>query len=192
MKNQKGFSLLELMATIGIIAIIGGIGYPSIDNFGEQENYEADVATIKGQINYIRQLSLEDGNAYTLRIVNDTANTTADLEIWQAQGIKRYDIQFHKDPSKLCTEFAGTNEKGTKLSEFTQELKNMTITRCDDSDPDTTCSAATDNFFCFLPDGTSPESGRAKIEASGRAGGKEDYLHTYETGFFNIGKRMVE
>ena len=71
-KKEKGFSLLELMTTIGIISIIGAVGFPAIDNFGDQENYETDLATIRGQINYVRQLSLEDGNAYTIRIINDT------------------------------------------------------------------------------------------------------------------------
>ena len=58
-KKEKGFSLLELMTTIGIISIIGAVGFPAIDNFGDQENYETDLATIRGQINYVRQLSLE-------------------------------------------------------------------------------------------------------------------------------------
>lgn len=193
MKSQKGFSLLELMTTIGIIGIVVGIGFPSIDNFGEQENFEADVATIKGQVNYVRQLSLEDGNAYTIRIINDTANNTADLEIWEAQGIKRYDVEFHKASDGPCTEFAnpGEDQKGTKLSDLTKELKHMTITRCNDVDS-ATCTADADNFFCFLPDGSAPESGRAEIQASSNAGGRKDFLHTYETGFFNIGKRMSE
>ena len=190
MKNtEKGFSLLELMTTIGIIAIVVAIGFPSVDNFGEQENFEVDVATIKGQINYVRQLSLEDGNAYTIRIVNDTTNTTADLEIWQAQGIKRYDVEFHKSSDSLCTEFAGTNDKGNILSELTQELKHMTVTKCTDLDADT-CTAATDNFFCFLPDGSAPENSKGEMQASGNAGGKTDYIHFYQSGFFNNGERM--
>ena len=86
-KFEKGFSLMEGLVTIGIISIVVGIGFPTIDNFGEQEHFEADLATIRGQVNYVRQLSLEDGNAYTIRIVNDTANNTADLEVWQAQGL---------------------------------------------------------------------------------------------------------
>ena len=45
-KKEKGFSLLELMTTIGIISIIGAVGFPAIDNFGDQENYETDLATI--------------------------------------------------------------------------------------------------------------------------------------------------
>ena len=64
---RNGFSLLEMMVTIGIISVVVGVGFPTIDNFGEQEHYEADLATIRGQVN-MRQLSLEDGNAYTIRI----------------------------------------------------------------------------------------------------------------------------
>ena len=55
---KNGFSVVELMATIGVIAVIAAIGFPAIDNFGEQENYESDLATIRGQINYVRQISL--------------------------------------------------------------------------------------------------------------------------------------
>ena len=73
---KNGFSILELMTTIGIIAVIGAVGFPAIDNFGEQENFENDLATIRGQVNYVRQLSLEEGNAYTIRIVNDNTNNT--------------------------------------------------------------------------------------------------------------------
>ena len=42
-KKEKGFSLLELMTTIGVIAIIGAVGSPAIDNFGEQENFESEA-----------------------------------------------------------------------------------------------------------------------------------------------------
>ena len=35
--KEKGFSVLELMTTIGFIAIIGAVGFPAIDNFGDQD-----------------------------------------------------------------------------------------------------------------------------------------------------------
>ena len=54
--KKNGFSIIELMATIGIIAVIAAVGFPAIDNFGEQENFENDLATIRGQINYVRQI----------------------------------------------------------------------------------------------------------------------------------------
>ena len=178
------------MTTIGIIAIIGAVGFPAIDNFGDQENYEGDLATIRGQINYVRQLSLEDGNAYTIRIINDTTNNTADLEVWQAQGLNRYNVEYHKSTATKCSDFDGTNDKGTKLSDLTKKLEHMTISRCTSTTGNCTKVSASNNFFCFLPDGSSPENARGEMQASENAGGKKDYLHTYETGFFNNGKRM--
>ena len=189
-KKEKGFSLLELMTTIGILAIIGAVGFPAIDNFGEQENFESDLATIRGQINYVRQLSLEDGNAYTIRIINDTTNNTADLEIWQAQGLNRYNIEYHKSTATKCADFDGTDDKGTKLADLTKKLEHMTISRCSSTTGNCTKVSASNNFFCFLPDGSSPEDARGEMQASENAGEKKDYLHTYETGFFNNGKRM--
>jgi len=189
-KKEKGFSLLELMTTIGIISIIGAVGFPAIDNFGDQENYETDLATIRGQINYVRQLSLEDGNAYTIRIVNDTTNTTADLEVWQAQGLNRYNVEYHKSTATKCSDFDGTNDKGTKLADLTKKLEHMTISRCTSTTGNCTKVSDSNNFFCFLPDGSSPENARGEMQSSSNAGGKQEYLHTYETGFFNNGKRM--
>lgn len=188
--KEKGFSLLELMTTIGIISIIGAVGFPAIDNFGDQENFESDLATIRGQINYVRQLSLEDGNAYTIRIVNDTTNTTADLEVWQAQGLNRYNVEYHKSTATKCSDFDGTNDKGTKLANLTKKLEHMTISRCTSTTGNCSKVSASDNFFCFLPDGSSPENARGEMQSSSNAGGKQEYLHTYETGFFNNGKRM--
>ena len=190
LNKEKGFSLLELMTTIGIIAIIGAVGFPAIDNFGDQENYEGDLATIRGQINYVRQLSLEDGNAYTIRIINDTTNNTADLEVWQAQGLNRYNVEYHKSTATKCSDFDGTNDKGTKLSDLTKKLEHMTISRCTSTTGNCTKVSTSNNFFCFLPDGSSPENARGEMQASENAGGKKDYLHTYETGFFNNGNRM--
>ena len=188
--KEKGFSILELMTTIAIISIIGAVGFPAIDNFGDQDNFESDLATIRGQINYVRQLSLEDGNAYTIRIVNDTSNNTADLEVWQAQGLNRYNVEYHKSTATKCSDFDGTNDKGTKLTDLTKELEHMTISRCTSTTGNCSKVSVSNNFFCFLPDGSSPENARGEIQASENAGGKKDYLHTYETGFFNNGKRM--
>ena len=189
-KREKGFSLLELMTTIGIISIIGAVGFPAIDNFGDQENYETDLATIRGQINYVRQLSLEEGNAYTIRIVNDTSNNKADLEVWQAQGLNRFNVEHHKSTSVKCSEFEGTNDKGTKINNLTKKLEHMTINKCNSITGNCTKVTAANNFFCFLPDGSAPEGARGEMQGSENAGGKKEYLHTYESGFFNNGTRM--
>ena len=79
MKN--GFSLLELIITVAVLSIIAGLGYPAIGNFGKVENYESDLATIRGQINIVRQFALENGHAYRLRVVNDDANNNSSLAV---------------------------------------------------------------------------------------------------------------
>jgi len=190
MRQQKGFSLLELMTVIGVISLIGLVGFPAIDNFGEQENFENDLATIRGQINIVRQLSLEEGNAYTIRIINDTTENSANLEVWQAQGLNRYNVEYHKSTATKCSDFDGTNDKGTELAEYSKKLQYMTISRCTSLTGNCTKVSSANNFFCFLPDGSSPDNARGEIKASSNAGGKKDYLHTYQSGFFNNGKRM--
>ena len=195
-KFQKGFSLMESLVTIGIISVAVGIGFPAIDNFGEQEHYETDLASIRGQINYVRQLSLEDGNAYAIRIVNDTANNSSDLEVWRADGIYRHNVEYHKSLTTKCSDFNGTGDrvaftKGTKINELTKKLEHMTIKRCTNLTGSTCTAVSNDNnFFCFLPDGSSPEDTRGEIQASANAGNKKEFIHSYETGFFNVGKKM--
>ena len=195
-KKEKGFSLLELMTTIGVITMIGAVGFPAIDNFGDQENFETDLAALRGQITYVRQISLEEGNAYTIRIVNDNNNNTAELEVWQAQGLNRYNVEHHRQDvaanNPKCSRFDDPDgdQKGLKISNLTKKLDHMTINRCTSVTGNCTKESTANNFFCFLPDGSSPENTRAEIQASGNAGGKKDNLYTYESGFFNIGKQM--
>ena len=102
MKN--GFSLLELLITISVISIIAAIGYPSIDNFGKVENYESDLATIRGQINIVRQISLENGHAYRLKVINDDNNNNSSLEVWKAQGLNRFNTEYHNSTNPPCSD----------------------------------------------------------------------------------------
>ena len=197
MKKKNGFSVIELMATIGVIATIAAVGFPAIDNFGEQEHYETDLATLRGQINFVRQLSLEEGTVHIIQIVNDDTNNTADLEIHMGWQENRFNVLYHKattSPASLndpkCKRLGNTDDTGVPRPDFTKTLEHMTIKRCTSVDGICSHRPATENFICFLPDGTSPETARFEIQASDNAGGKKDFLHSYQTGFFNNGKKM--
>ena len=76
------------------------------------------------------------------------------------------------------------------ISELTKKLEHLTIKKCLSTTGSCTTVTDANNFFCFLPDGSSPEDSRAEIKASDNAGGKKDFLHAYQTGFFNFGNRM--
>ena len=193
MKN--GFSLLELMVTVAVIGIIAGIGYPSISNFGKVENYESDLAIIRGQINIVRQFALENGHAYRLKIVNDDNKNNSSLEVWRAQGINRFNTEYHKSTDIPCSDFGGSGSEGVRETELTKQLEYFVIKKCKlDSlgNIEGSCRpvSKTDNYFCFLPDGSSPQNVKASIESTSNAGNRSEFIHFYQSGFFNNGERM--
>lgn len=188
MNFQRGFSVLELMVTIGVVSIIGAVGMPAIDSFGNTENYQNDIATIRGQFNIVRQLSLEDGSAYRVKIVNNEDDSNATMEVWRAKGLNRYNVEYHKTNNPGCDNFGGGG--GDKLSEYTKKLEHLTIKRCTGVDNACTAVTPSNNYFCFLPDGTAPEDARGEMQGSSNAGNKKEFLHIYDTGFFNNGDRM--
>ena len=188
MKN--GFSILELMITIAVLSVIAGIGYPSINNFGKVENYQSDLATIRGQINIVRQFSLENGHAYRIKVVNDDANNNSSLEVWRAQGLDRFNTKFHTSTNPPCSEFGGSGNEGVQETELTKQLEYFVIKKCNSLTGSCTPVSEADNHFCFLPDGSSPENIRASIESTGNAGNKTEFIHFYKSGFFNNGERM--
>jgi prepilin-type N-terminal cleavage/methylation domain-containing protein len=188
--KKNGFSLIEVMTVIGVISAAALIGFPAIDNFGEVENYESDLATLRGQINIVRQISLEDGKVYKIKFVNDTAANTSSIEVWQAEGLDRFNTEYHKSTDPVCSDFNGTLENGTIQSELNKKLENMTVTKCDGLSGSCNAVSEANNSFCFLSDGSAPENSRAKIQSSSNAGRKSDYIHFYQSGFFNNGERM--
>lgn len=189
---QKAFSILELLVVIAVVSIIAAIGMPAISNFGVSENYQGDEAVIRSQFNYVRQLAMENGSAYRIKIVNNTTADSfeAELEVYRDESINRFNTLFHKNSSPPCSQFSGDTMTGTKIEDATKKLEHMFLTKC--TSLTGTCTSVTNanNFFCILPDASGPENGRAKLEAGARAGSKSDFLHIYESGFFNIGNRI--
>ena len=112
--------------------------------------------------------------------------------------MNRFNVEYHKattspdtslnDPK--CKRFGSTGDKGEIRNELTKTLEHMTIKRCSQVDGICVHEAVAENFICYLPDGSAPESLKLEIQASDNAGGKKDYLHTYQSGFFNNGTRM--
>ena len=78
--HQKAFSVIELLVVIAVVSIVAAIGLPAISNFGVAENNENDKAIIRSQINYVRQLAIENGNAYRIKIINNAINNSSQLE----------------------------------------------------------------------------------------------------------------
>ena len=188
--HQKAFSVIELLVVIAVVSIVAAIGLPAISNFGVAENNENDKAIIRSQINYVRQLAIENGNAYRIKIVNNAINNSSQLEVYRDESLNRFNKQFHKISVPPCSQFSETSNEGFLISDLTKKAEHYVITKCDSLMG--TCNAVTNsnNYFCILPDGSGAENTRAQIQSSKNAGSKILFLHFYETGFFNLGQRI--
>ena len=204
--NRNGFSILELLVVIAVASIVVGIGLPAINNFGVSENYQGDIAVVRSQFNLVRQMAMENGNAYRILIVNNDSDNTARLEVYEDQTRNRFNKNFHSSATPPCSTFGGPNSTtlimlgvtqtvnsnpgGIRLNNLTKNLDFFTIKKCTSLTGNCTSVTNANNYFCILPDATMPENARGLITASNRAGGKSDFLNVYSSGFFNIGSRI--
>jgi prepilin-type N-terminal cleavage/methylation domain-containing protein len=188
--HQKAFSVIELLVVIAVVSIVAAIGLPAISNFGVAENNENDKAIIRSQINYVRQLAIENGNAYRIKIINNAINNSSQLEVYRDESLNRFNKQFHKTSVPPCSQFSEINNEGFLISDLTKQAEHYVITKCDSLTG--ACNAVTNsnNYFCILPDGSGADNTRAQIQSSKNAGSKILFLHFYETGFFNLGQRI--
>ena len=92
--NRNGFSILELLVVIAVASIVVGIGLPAINNFGVSENYQGDIAVVRSQFNLVRQMAMEDGNAYRIKIVNNDTDNTSELEVYKDESLNRFNSEF--------------------------------------------------------------------------------------------------
>jgi prepilin-type N-terminal cleavage/methylation domain-containing protein len=188
--NRNGFSILELLVVIAVASIVVGIGLPAINNFGVSENYQGDISIVRSQFNLVRQMAMEDGNAYRIKIVNNDSDNTAELEVYKDESLNRFNTEFHKSSSPPCSSFSGVGNNGAKVDDLTKELEHFVIKKCTSLTGNCTAVSNANNYFCILPNATMPENARGSITASNRAGGKSDFLNVYSSGFFNIGSRI--
>ncbi|SOC13282.1 type IV pilus assembly protein PilA [Ureibacillus xyleni] len=62
MKNEKGLTLIELLAVIVVLGIIAAIAIPAIGNIIENTKKDAHIANAKAMIEATRLLSIEESD----------------------------------------------------------------------------------------------------------------------------------
>ena len=87
LKNQKGLTLVELLAVIVILAIISAIAIPSIGNIVENSRYNAVKADAINVLN-AATLYYTDNPEGEATVTNGTGSTTATITVTQLLAAK--------------------------------------------------------------------------------------------------------
>ncbi|WP_017220390.1 GspH/FimT family pseudopilin [Moritella dasanensis] len=82
MKKSVGFTLIELMITISIFAILVGIGVPSYQNMVKQSRIDDATTLINSSLIYAKNTAIAHNRTLYMRVAGNTLTlTTSDADI---------------------------------------------------------------------------------------------------------------
>lgn len=163
---KKGFSLLEVLIVIALLAIVSGIGVFSFGGVNKGAEFRANKSTVIEYIEKIRFRAYSDGKHYKVIMDNSGNNITLATYEPDAANTKWRDINLNR----RCHCYSGTGSATaecnqafsnvavsslTAISSLNKTVERMNVKVCDDEN----CGTAEDPpsggiAFCFLSDGT--------------------------------------
>jgi len=131
--KKSGFTLVEMLVTIAILAILLGIGVPSFKNSINNSNMVSNANGMIGAFNYARIEAIKHGNAVNVSQLN--ADWTGGIVVWadsDANGTRSLDEEL-----RLWPAFNGASTVSSAQSSFTfnatGEVNNNDVLKiCDD------------------------------------------------------------
>lgn len=132
-KNQ-GFTLIELMVTIAVMAIIAMMAAPSFGNLIQKQNLNRSTQELIGQLNNARSKAVLERRDVTVQLNSLAADTPTQLN-WASQdktilksgspteitfllsgGVKNFAADINGKPFIICNESGGNKSKNISIS----------------------------------------------------------------------------
>lgn len=132
-KNQ-GFTLIELMVTIAVMAIIAMMAAPSFGNLIQKQNLNRSTQELIGQLNNARSKAVLERRPVKVQLNSLDPDTPAQLN-WASQdkailksgspteitfllsgGVKNFAADINGKPFIICNESGGNKSKNISIS----------------------------------------------------------------------------
>lgn len=80
MAGRKGYTLIELMLTLGILVVVAGLSVPLVNNLFNSNKTTAALDQVRGALVKVRSLSMAEGRSYTFQIMENTGRYKVDVD----------------------------------------------------------------------------------------------------------------
>ena len=80
--KQSGFTLIELMVVIAIVAIVATIGVPSVSNMIARNRITASTNELIGAMNLARLEAVKQGTAIRVSSISGSVNWASGYRVW--------------------------------------------------------------------------------------------------------------
>ena len=146
MKKTSGYTLLELMVTLGLIAIVFAIGVPSMNTFIQNDRLITQINTLIGHLSYARSEAVKRSQQVAVCVSNNQATCTGGNN-WENGWIVYVDLDANGDftagedilRAQQQLENANTLSGGTIGTQVTYDYRGFvdaasvgTFSLCDD------------------------------------------------------------
>jgi len=137
-RTRRGYTLIEMLAVMAILVVLGGIAAPALRTFTRDSHVKAGGDTLRGRIADARANAIEDNRPYRLSISPDGTKIRVSVD----------------DPMSVAA-----TEDSDEPTVIESELpKDVTVVRDEDAlGPATTDDAGWIKVATFLPNGTCKE-----------------------------------
>ncbi len=87
--NKNGFTLIELIITLCILALLLGLAYPSFDKVIERQALASYSRQLAGDIRYVRHRNINGNTMIRIHLTNDRYTIRQGLTILEAKEAPR-------------------------------------------------------------------------------------------------------